>query len=935
MTLIHNPLSWIQNSEPVSGGTGGNSDGVVNRPLIQLLENDKNLDERLTALGSTTELKTILNNAITNSEIAGDANIHETKVNMLFRGMQRPSGGTYSTTAEIAEDLNAFASVLRSATTEQAVDFYADFRRSNLAGSGFEEMGKHPSGVSLINEGMYIPTRVDQTTKGYMCFGHNSIAALGSSNTMYPTLNANGFQIQINDGRLKNNAYYVVDNFPPAPNRSTLPNRADLYFFEVWTEDISTKDFVYPYGNTQFKADFYKGIELVFGSFVGFGTYSLLGNWQTEGDLVGKGSVWSTLSNTDKKKYIDNRANNMYLTEEGKVVQIRYRLRAVLGLGSNWEKIGFQDKLGYNSSAFVTPKGMKTAIGADVSTGVEGFYDSFLNFNLSDVYPTLGCWTATDTSESLNTDTSFDGNCFAVPVCLVTRRNSGAYHPVLNPMGSAMCLNNDNTTEAFWYNTNRVYTTVEDCFNYSKGGHIASIVVGRDCDGLYYDNLHERDILDLRYQAKKVVDYNATLDREFIKFMAGNIRGWKPLKKMNPQIEVSVDSATMETAFGKPAAKITLQGEKAGITISDLSGVAFIQGKSKRWYSVVKKSIVGNDTIMYLDPRYNDVTAEFISVDSVTGNPTGVPYFTTMFEVLNSDISTNTIQFVDVIGNPINYPNFIKLNGLYGYPLLSGESRQDYLPSNDSLNMSSVSGHTVKIFKLARRIKDPSKVRIVMRAADGSWYSHSSNFAVLDTTNLQSLVDNTEIVDRECSFSPSLNTVALNFTEFYPNLAYSTLQDMEDNVVIMFTYEVVANPTVETELLPLLAYSNVFISNLKGSNCTAQLINKVSSETSGDFLGEATLWTFRRKLDNTLSSSDTIKHLAVDIEDIQTPMVKVWPMLVKKDGVLRVSMLYKEVSTPSNDDGEITVTNNEKLEGTSNYVLCGNKSFNTQILFKE
>jgi hypothetical protein len=38
-TLPNENLTYIQNGEPVSGGVSGNSDGVLNRPLVQLHNN--------------------------------------------------------------------------------------------------------------------------------------------------------------------------------------------------------------------------------------------------------------------------------------------------------------------------------------------------------------------------------------------------------------------------------------------------------------------------------------------------------------------------------------------------------------------------------------------------------------------------------------------------------------------------------------------------------------------------------------------------------------------------------------------------------------------------------------------------------------------------------------------------------------------------------
>lgn len=47
MDLVNETISWLQNGEPVTGGSGGSSDGVLNRPLVQLLANDNGLQDRI------------------------------------------------------------------------------------------------------------------------------------------------------------------------------------------------------------------------------------------------------------------------------------------------------------------------------------------------------------------------------------------------------------------------------------------------------------------------------------------------------------------------------------------------------------------------------------------------------------------------------------------------------------------------------------------------------------------------------------------------------------------------------------------------------------------------------------------------------------------------------------------------------------------------
>ncbi len=48
MTTFNSQLTWIQNGEPLSGGFNGSNSGVMNRPMRELLNNTKNLNERLT-----------------------------------------------------------------------------------------------------------------------------------------------------------------------------------------------------------------------------------------------------------------------------------------------------------------------------------------------------------------------------------------------------------------------------------------------------------------------------------------------------------------------------------------------------------------------------------------------------------------------------------------------------------------------------------------------------------------------------------------------------------------------------------------------------------------------------------------------------------------------------------------------------------------------
>ena len=103
----------------------------------------------------------------------------------------------------------------------------------------------------------------------------------------------------------------------------------------AWHEDISEKNFVYPLGNVQYLGGNTDGLTGISnGAFTGFETYSLFGNFQASSALIGKGYVWSTLTEAQKKAFIANPENNCYLDGD-KIIQVRYRVRVVQGEDSN------------------------------------------------------------------------------------------------------------------------------------------------------------------------------------------------------------------------------------------------------------------------------------------------------------------------------------------------------------------------------------------------------------------------------------------------------------------------------------------------------------------------------------------------------------------------------------------------------------------------
>ena len=198
-------------------------------------------------------------------------------------------------------------------------------------------------------------------------------------------------------------------------------SRSDLVFLESWHEDVSEKDFVYPLGNTQYLGGTTDGMSaIVAGSFSGYGTYSLFGNWQASGALVGKGYVWSGMSDAQKKAFVSNPENNCYLDGD-KVIQVRYRVRVVAGMGDSWTSVNdisgetsgsYATALRYfDSRNYVQAKGKLTNLTSDFGSTL------FLTYGHTASNRALGTWS----TDSTATNVSYEGKCYALPIALVHR----------------------------------------------------------------------------------------------------------------------------------------------------------------------------------------------------------------------------------------------------------------------------------------------------------------------------------------------------------------------------------------------------------------------------------------------------------------------------------------------------------------------------------
>ncbi len=721
--------------------------------------------------------------------------------------------------------------------------------RDKFAGSGFIHFGKqYSSATGVINQGMWAYS-ANSDYANTLLLGRSSSSQTGTSKSDFPTVNVNGFELFIS-GTAHNAAYVQYQNMlllPPAPAVSTMLERQDLVFLEVWHEKIADKDIVYPYGNTQslLATDPSTGSTTVAGSFTGYGSYSLFGNWQSSGALIGKGLVWSTMSEANKKTFVSEPKNNVYLAADGTLVQVRYRIRVVEGLGAEWANV--KDTLSstllyYDSSNYVTPKGSLSSISSDFKAGVT--YPLFYANGRTEVSDNeIGSFKTQD-NYTTQTNVAFKGLCFALPIALVSRRNQGAFHPVWNPNGTTWAIWNEGATGGAWYKNPLALTSIGGCFDFynsstnisgsaavpSKGTIADHSQVGRP-DGKYHDAIYEGDVLDLRSSAHKQ-DLQRTITREFNKLVAGEARGWEGGQRITSTVFTGVTTAIWDNGFGYSVSLSPATALAGGTPVLVVDGGgSFWKGKMNT--AGIVQSLNGQDW-------------------SAFDRSTSTNF--TIYELSSELIQSKELLHCDIIGDPANYPSEWLTNGVFGTPLLVGENGEDYIPTGSAFT-----------FKLSRKT---SSVLLALKTTDNgaTWTDVTTTYASL--------------------FNSTSNSI--------------TATPDEDGVYLLF-YKVEASPFETTNNAEVLELGDVWAGNAflpeYGANIINHLLNKVAVNAY-DFTSQpvSQVAIELSKMSTSSKEGKRIKHQnSLNLSSAGTVAVKVLPYLTRENGKLYLQCLFKEM----------------------------------------
>ena len=760
--------------------------------------------------------------------------------------------------------------------------------RSDYPGSGFLEWGN--SNVSwltnTVNQGLWGSTAVANQFR----LGRGATPT-GTSKSNFPIVVSNGYRSAVRDSGVTDTDLNNIIQFPDAPATAALLDRQDLVFFEQWHEDISEKGIVYPYGSTQYNKSTYTApdgttITCANGAFSGYDTYSLFGNWQSAGALIGKGIVWSTMTDAQKKAFCADPGNNMYL-DGSTVVQVRYRIRVVQGLGSAWDGSHFDVGIStfrYNSSNSILPKGKQTSISADFTSAGPYYYLPSSTQAVALNANTPGTYVGSNFSGA-NTSIGYNGKCLAIPICLVQRRNQGAYHPVFNPNGCAYV--NKTVASGKFYEANFIlFASTADAFNFvpatdtvtpganANTGYISSNLSGRP-DGLYYDAIYESDVKDLRMSAREVTDLKRTLEREFNRLVANTTRGWESGRGMMSAYDIKLVPRGLyySTSNNCVIYQDTWMTKMSLFAVGDAITVIY---KGEVYNSTIAG--IANNYINFASAELKaafavdfpaDAGFDFVDIPFIISRTAAKPLYKSL------PYSYRQTLQCDIIGDPANYPSSWLTNGVAGTPLLVDESGNSLIPDG-----------TAKTYKLSRKV---ASAKLYLQSSDGgaTWIS------------------NTSFSGASATWSDSAN-------------AFVSKAFAAGDIVLCF-YLTDASSLESAANSEVLALGDVWASNhqylSQGCKTVESLIGKVptSYDTGKAALLTAVMDYNSQKLSTTsFGPTHTTPSMMADVTT--SPTVKVLPLFTRSSGMLFLQLVYKEMvynGSSWGDDNKFSIIDND------------------------
>ncbi len=487
---------------------------------------------------------------------------------------------------------------------------------------------------------------------------------------------------------------------------TTSDNIMTNVFDHVFVDTIDGEESIIPDGNKKYCQVYQKG-NVVYNYYAGteFDAIDdvekkIIDESFVEDGTIGRGWKLEDLTDEEKRVIFQNPDHNLYFNGE-KLVQIRYRTRVVaLNLFNNFFK-GTSDYMSeglrFQGKSPVTSRIVTREIGEDptgepLTETIQVFAgDKLVISSSSDslLYKEGKLYDDALFTVEEPTDLSDNGYVHAIPVAIVNRRNQGVYHPEFNENGTGFFINGIHVSEdiedfaddisgftlvdenAATLETSSVGRDRKAKFkvmlewlfsgDYKAGGSMISKTTYRP-DGLLYDEINTRDIIDLRIDAndqrKRIEDLEADVIKGFNELTTfqdqTGIKFEQTVDYVNTTANllyshIAKTEATVREDMNAKDAELTAGLELTNTNLADLSANVFTKDVST---NLLIDTIVGltdyNKTDAFLTdvrPSRDDIAGMINSfVENMEGPYTKAEFMKFLVTVLKSIVNKNMLS---------------------------------------------------------------------------------------------------------------------------------------------------------------------------------------------------------------------------------------------------------------------------------------------------
>jgi len=544
--------------------------------------------------------------------------------------------------------------------------------------------------------------------RGYNYYGEHIDEWFEIDNVSLKIVEDKNIIVSLKDTEAGSDINDVAENFV----LSNSVSRQDLVFIEAWDENISDRNMVYPYGNVQYTGGNTDNLNnIAKGTFDGYDTYSLFGEWQEVGNLIGYGYKWDDLTLVQKIQFSKNPENNVY-KDGTEWYQKRFKIRVVKGIDNDWKEnthlfVGKPTSVHKGGAWDIYSEYKDTFSGEAIMSGkiiTNGKMETIYDYGTYDSI--IGAFFLKKTIDTPTTDSEFfifsdrtRGNKIpsrVVPIALVQRRNAGIWHDVFNPEGTAKVYVDGSAL--YSWETN-IINSLEDCFDeamiaainpdtlevsrlssntdgHVSTGSIASGVAGRP-DGLYYDCVNDKDVKDLR-MSSTVKPLSEIIEEYTRQFKNAEMRGEEQQFNIKQDGELYWLSSAWDSNKKDGGIYLHKDSDDNGIhdgLQKDLFMNNIITGLWNeykeyyvQWFDINKKSLGFSEIkeVSDYDKLYGD--------DVQPSNAVAVKFF---LKDKKTYTYNNTLTHCDIIGDPRKLSDRVK------YTVVDGTSQTVDLLLND------------------------------------------------------------------------------------------------------------------------------------------------------------------------------------------------------------------------------------------------------------